>query len=364
MKKGGMTIGAGLLFCLLLSLTLGIGNQQLPYLAAKYGGSSGYLGFILAYVLIMLIVFVALYFQKRYPKKSFIEYTQLVLGNVLGKILSCLFLSFILLLLVWAIRSTAETMDLYFLQRTPLWVIMVLFFLSITYLALQGIEGITKTCAFFLPMAFIFMALIVFVSYQNFDFDKIKPVFHVHQGTFLSAIHLFSAFFPLSILFIVLPFLTDIKRSQAISVKATLLGTAILFFFIVASMGAYGAKGLLRYGWPTTELPRITNIPYLLQTFGFFYTVTWLSQMYIGAGACYYAAAQGFTLLFSRFNYKWFILILWPPTFFLAWILPGVIELRIFFDYFRIIGFIILFILPLLLWVVDRSKPGRRDAYD
>ena len=213
-----------------------------------------------------------------------------------------------------------------------------------------------------LPLALCMIILTLLASYQYFNFDRIKPIFYINQETLLSVIQLFYAFFPLAIIFIILPYLTDHQKGRAAVLKATGLSATILFFFIVANIGAFGAKGVIRYSWPLTELTRTIDIPYLLQSFGLFYIVAWLSQIYITAGAYYFSVAQGYSQLFSCLHYKWFILILLPIIIILTLILPGVIDVRLFFEYFRISGFFILFVLPLLLWVVAKLKNGRRDA--
>lgn len=357
-------IGAGLLFTVIISSFLGISNQQTAYLAAKYGGHNGYLGLIGAYFLSIPLIFAAIDLQRMYPGKSLIEYAPLVLGKALGKVVSSIFLLLIFLLLVWSVRSTAEVINLYLLQRTPLHITALLFIVSVLYLTCHGIEGITKTCSFILPLALFVTILTLLESYQYFSFERISPIFDINIETFSASFHLFYAFFPLANIFIFLPYLTDKKKGLSIILTATTIGVVILLFFIIANIGTFGAKGVLRYSWPITELTKAIKMPYLLQSFYLFYIITWLSQIYIGAGSCYYAAAQGCTQLFSCLNYKWFILILLPIVVFAVLILPGVIEVRQFFDYFRIIGFAILLVIPFMLWSVAKLKKGgkRKNA--
>jgi len=352
-------LGPGLLFAVLFSSLLGIGNQQLPYLAAKYGGASGYLGLLGAFGLGIFMSKAAVDLQKRFPEKSLVEYAPLILGRVLGKLSGFLYLSFLLFLLVWSLRSAAEAINLYYLQRTPIWIIALLLVLAVTYLTLRGAQGVAKTAAFILPLAFFFTVLTLIMSFQNFSYDRIAPVYHLHTGTLVAASHLFYAFFPLALVFSFLPYLTVPGKGMSVILRAAGTVAVIFFFFIVACIGMYGALGVVRYGWPITELSRTIHIPYLLESFGLFYSVTWLSQIYIGAGACFFALAQGLTQLFSCWHYKWFMLVLWPIIIALVILPDGVIQVRQFFDYFRLFGFVILLAIPVLLWLT--AKVSQRE---
>lgn len=359
MLKEKTGIGTGLFFTVIISLLLGIGNQQTAFLAAKYGGHNGYLGLIGAYLISILVILAAFDLQKMYPGKSLIEYVPLILGKVLGKVIGFIFILLIFFVTVWSIRSTAEVINLYFLQTTPLWIIAVFFLVAIAYLAFQGIEGITKTCSFIFPMAFVFIVLTLVASYQYFQFDRIKPVLYINLSTLSSVLHLFYAFLPLSVIFIFLPYISSNRKGLAATLKSTGIGAAVIFLYIVANIGTYGADGVIRYAWPNIELTKIIDIPYLFQSFGSFYIIAWLSQIYIATGACYFASAQGFTQIFTFLHYKWFIIILFPIVIFTALFLPGVIDVRSYFTYFRIIGSIILIIIPLLLWATAKLQRKR-----
>lgn len=356
-------IGPGLLFTITVSLLLGISSIQITNVAAEYGGHNGYWGLIGAYLLSLLVIYAASDLQKMYPEKSLVEYASIIFGKVPGKVFGFIFLLLIFFLLLWSVRATAEVINLYFLQRTPLSIVAGLFILSAGYLASKGVEGITKTCAFFLPLALIIIVFSILVSYELFNYDRIRPVFYLDQRSMLSSVvQLFYVFFPLANLFIFLPYLTEKGTAFTVVVKATIISVAILFVAIAAVTGTYGAKGVARYSWPMIEMTRTESIPYLLQSFGGLYFVAWISQVYIGAGACYFAAAKGCSQLFPCLHYKWFILILFPVIVFLSLFLPGVIEARTFFDYFRIVGAVILFFIPLLLWVTAKLKNGRSET--
>lgn len=145
---------------------------------------------------------------------------------------------------------------------------------------------------------------------------------------------------------------TDQTKGFKSIVSAAGLAGFFIFLAVFETIGIYGAKGVLIYSWPFLELGKETNIPYISQTFGLFISSVLLIQTVFGSSALFYAAAQGFSELLGGLKYKYFLLILTPIVFIAAIITPDVVIIRKVFDYLRIIGFVVVLVLPLLIWLL------------
>jgi len=353
MLKGKTAIGPGLLFTFMFSSIFGYEIMQLPLAAAKYGGPNEYWGLVVAFGLSTIVILQLVALQKRFPGKSVVQYLPDVVGTVPGKILGIIYILFLIILLSWTVRAVAEQFNTYFLLRTPAWVIMALTLLSIMYLAYTGIEGITRLASFVFPLSFIFILLSTAISFQFFDPDKVRPVFYV-QGYEIPIVALesFYSFFALAVLFVVLPYLTEQNKALKTLVTANTLAFAFTFLLVIAAIGTFGAKGVLRYSWPIMELIKNTNIPFIFQTFGLFFAVAWLSQLFIAAGGFYFAAAQATSELLKGLNYKTVILAFFPAIFILSNLVPSTVSFREWLGYLRLSGFAVVFGFPLLLWIL------------
>lgn len=353
MLKETTGIGPGLLFNIMFSSIYGYGVVSAPYVAAKYMGSNGYLGFILAFMLAMLVIFCTVCLGKRFPGKSIIQYLPLVCGKVLGKGIAFFFVLFLLVITAWATRQTADLNNVYFLQRTPLWAIVSILLSTTAYIAQKGIESITRLAAFIFPVAVVFIFLSAALSFQEFSLNQVQPVLYTQGYQLpLGALQMFYIFFPLTALLMFYPYLTETKKGFKTILTAVLLASTAILLFVVSGIGTYGAEGILRYSWPVLELTRKSHIPFLMQTIGLFFVVSYLSQICLTIAGLYFSLALASTQLLGVLDYKWFVLLWFPIIMFLSLVPPSVVDIRFLFDYLSTAGFLIVFGLPLLVWLL------------
>jgi len=355
MLKEKTGIGPGLLFMVLYAALFSYGKILSPYLAAKYVGSNGYWGFVLAFLLAIVIVFILNALAQKFPQKSIIQFLPDVCGAVLGKFLGLIYLLFILFALSWTGSLVVQQSESYFLFRTPTSAIMLFFFAATAYIAHQGIEGISRLAAFIFPVTFVLIIMALGLSFQNFELDNIRPIFLIDGLKIpLGAVHMFYPFVTLITVLMIYPYLSEKHKVKKTMLGAVILASIVIFIAIVTCIGNYSAPGMLRYSWPAIEVTRKANLPFVFQTFGLFYTASYMTLSLVTSGFYYYVLAEGTAQLIGVLNYKWFTLILFLPIYFIMMFLfSGIIEVRNAFTYYRLIGFALTLGLPLFVWLIS-----------
>ncbi|ATW26511.1 GerAB/ArcD/ProY family transporter [Candidatus Formimonas warabiya] len=365
MLKEKTEIGPGLLFMVLFAPLVGYGLMQSPYIAAEQIGNNGYWGFVLAFVPAVGLIGILDALGRRFPQKSLIQYLPDVCGPFWGRILGFIYLLFMMAVLTISSILAVLQSETYFLFRTPSWA-LILFFLGISaYIAHQGIEGIARLSAFVFPVTFVLSVLSIAFSFQNFELDNIRPVCLIDGFKIpLGAVQMFYPFFPLSTVLLIYPYLTEKQKGFKTILGAASLAFIIILVTIVNTIGNFSAPGILRYSWPVIEVTRKANLPFVLQTFGLFFTAAWLTLTLAGTGFFYYVLAEGSAQLLRRLNYKWFTLVLFPLIYCLMMLLTGVIEVRYIFSYFCVIGAALSLGIPLLVWflAVIKRWGEKKDA--
>ncbi|KJS19955.1 MAG: hypothetical protein VR72_16620 [Clostridiaceae bacterium BRH_c20a] len=365
MLKEKTGIGPGLLFMILYATLFSLGVMQSPYVAAEYIGNNGYWGLVLAFVLTVGLIILLNSLGRKFPKKSIIQYLPVVCGTFLGKILGLIYLTFIFAILILSSNMTALQSGTYFLFRTPSWAIFLLYLGVLTYIAHQGIEGITRLAAFIFPVTFILSLMAIGFSFQSFELDNIRPIFFIDGLKIpLGAVQLFYPFFPLITVLMIYPYLTEKRKGFKTILGATTLAFFMILATIISGIGNYSAPGVLRYSWPVIEVTRKANLPFILQSFGLFFTVSWLTLTLTGLGFLYYILAEGIAQLLGVLNYKWFTLILFPIIYSGMILLTEIIEVRYIFSFFRVSGFVFTIGFLLFVWLlaVIRRRGGKKDA--
>ena len=351
-------IGPGLLFVTVFSAIYGYGLLLAMFFAAKYFGVSGYWGAVLVFLLMVPVIYAVTDLGRRFPGQSIIAYLPEVMGKVLGRIIGVGYLLFMIVLTGWAILTISGIFNTYDLPRTPLRVIFGLILIMVFYITGKGVEGITRVAAMLFVFCMMFILLYTALSFQNFRLDNVLPIADftmkdLTNGKYLNGlISMFNVGLPLSMLFMVYPYLTERRKGRKILFGAAGLAVVLIGLAIVSAIGNYGAKGVLQYAWPYMEQGEQINIPYVIISFGLFMPTIMLILTLFGGSSFYFAAAQGCAELFGRFKfrtYRWFLL---PVIYFSgAWTTNAVIQ-RMFFEYFKVIGFIMVFGMPLFVWLV------------
>jgi len=353
MLKEKTGIGPGLLFMVLYVSIFAFGELLTPNVAAQYIGNNGFWGFLVAFFLAAGLIVLLNNLGKRFPGKSVIQYLPELCGTVLGKFLGLVFLSMILVYVMWMSTAVVQQWGTYFLIRTPEWVRALLFVTVAIFIAYQGIEGVTRLAAFAFPLTFVLSLLAIGFSFQNFELDNIRPIFFVDGFKIpLGAMHLFFPFTPLAAVLIIYPYLTRKEKGLRMMMGAAGLASGLIFLTILSGIGNYSAPGVLRYSWMTIELMRKANLPFVLQTFGLFFTVSWLTLMLIGTGLLIYSLAEGASQLVNGLNYKYFTLILFPVLLVAVALGAGGVELRYVFSHVRLQSVVLTLGFPILLWLL------------
>ena len=165
-----------------------IGFMILPRTISESAGPDSWLSLILGFVVAILAIYIITRLSTKFPDKTFVELSRLIVGNILGSILCIiLFLYFYL----WSISTSVyigNVSRVFLLERTPLGVVTFVLLLSTTYLIRYGIEPIARFCEFFmlltlLPTILLYVSAIKLVNMGNF-----KPF--LQMGYFLWLGHL------------------------------------------------------------------------------------------------------------------------------------------------------------------------------
>ncbi|HEX3048681.1 MAG TPA: endospore germination permease [Bacillota bacterium] len=346
-------IGAGLFFILVFQAVVGYGMLNAPYLAAKYIGASGYWGPVLAFGEAFLVIWIIHRLGKRFPNQFIIAYAPRIFGKWLGAMIGLVYILFMLGLTLLCVRMFAGHFGLYFLVRTPGWVINGAILLTVFYLSRKGIEGISRLASFLFILPLSISILTLVFSFQNFQLDNLKPFFHLSGNRLMMGlVHSFNSFLPLSMLFMVYQYLTDGQKGFRMMLTATGLASIFILGIVISSLGTFGAVGVTRLSWTFTEVTKQAEVPFILQSFNLFYSPVFLIQTVIGASSFYYAAAQGSAEYFKKLNFKQFQLIFLPVIFLAAIWFKSDIMVRKLFEYFRVAGFILIFVVPIIIWLM------------
>lgn len=112
-----------------------------------------------------------------FPQQDVID-IYLKMGKSVAFILLLPFVISLTALVGFDIRLHTESLNSFFLKRTPYWPVLVLLFFITTYTAINGLGTILRSSIFIFFMITPLLLFIIFSSFMNFDWHNASPLWH------------------------------------------------------------------------------------------------------------------------------------------------------------------------------------------
>ncbi|MBA9028205.1 MULTISPECIES: GerAB/ArcD/ProY family transporter [Bacillaceae] len=325
-----------------------------PSITAKYAKTDLWLSPIFASFIGYVTVYIAYKLHKLYPKQTVIQFSELIIGRFLGKILGLLFLFFYIKSAGEILREYAEFIVDSFLVRTPIIVIMVLMVFLCAYIVYGGLEVIARAAQIFFPLFVFPLLILIILVLPDFQFKNIFPIlgdgiWPPMKGAIVPG-GWFTEFFMIIFL---LPFLMDKKRGMkygmitAFAVMMTLVVVNLVVLFVLGP--ATSSKV-----YPLMNVARYISIAEFFEHFESVVMAIWIVGTFIKISVFYYVATLGTTQWLNLSEYR---PIVWPLGILLVvfgfWSIPNTMEIeRNSVGVFPLLGVIVQTIIPLFLLVI------------
>ena len=140
-----------------------------PAISAKHAKQDIWLSPIWASLIGFLAVFLAYKLNKLYPKETLIEYCELILGKVLGKIIGAVYLFFYLHITGIIVREYGEFVSGNFLPHTPMLFIFGTMVLLCSLAVYGGLEVIGRCAEIILPVILVFYLIMCIMLFKDLD---------------------------------------------------------------------------------------------------------------------------------------------------------------------------------------------------
>lgn len=273
-------------------------------LAAKNGPNAwlvGVVGIIEGGIFVWL--FSAL--SARFVDKTFVEICDLVFGKYLGKVVSGLFLWFLLHIGSLTIFDSSEFIVATVFEETPIWIIRVGFMLVSMYAVRHGIEVIARCANILVPLFIVDTIVTLGLSLPNIQMRNFLPLWDISLKELLHDAHIL-AVLPLAesvVLLMVTPFMTENRRAPTIFLKALLIVSVISMMITVRNIGVLGNTAPISL-YPSFESVELISIGKILTRIEVLISTSLMSQGFLTITTFYYSVVLGAAQLFGLRSYQ------------------------------------------------------------
>ncbi|MGM7721587.1 GerAB/ArcD/ProY family transporter [Metabacillus sp. Hm71] len=355
-------ISAKQMAIMMYPVIVGTGIISVPAVTAKYAKNDLWVSPIWASLLGFIAVYIAFQLHKLYPRQTIIQYSELIMGRILGKILGFIYLVFYIQMNGGGIRIYGDFVTGAFLTNTPIIVVISTMVLVCTFAVRGGIEVMARTAQFFIPLYVLSTVIIIILLLPELDYKNMLPILeHGLMPSMKGAIApggWFAEFILVSFLF---PYLTDVEKGgkwgmiSVFSVMITFIATNFVILFLFGGNTA-------RYLYPLFAASQYISIADFLEHLESVIMAMWVAGNFIKFSVVFYAIVLCTAQWLNLSDYRPLVFPLGFLTLlFSIWGVPSkMVESEYNFIVFPVYSFFVQILIPLLLFMVAVLRKRNR----
>ncbi len=358
LEKG--KINAGEFEISVVIFTLGSSILVGPSLLASYAKQDAWIASILSLIIGLCFIFLYNQLLSYYPKMTFVEMTEKILGKWIGGTVSFLFLFYFFIVSAGLLREIGDFLTTQIIVETPIQMILISFIIiSMTGVKL-GIEVISRTAIIFFPWMIMMLLFLFIFLIPEVEISNIQPIFGEGFKAIASAAYrsLGLPYLELFIFLMITPFVADRSSLKKSFYKGAIIGGIVLSILVIFTIVVLGADFTTRHAYPSYILGKQISLGTVLERLEVIVAIIWFFSMYFKLTICYYGITLGIAQLFKLKSYK---ILVFPLAILLvsfAIILyPDVVYFQNFLAYtWTPYSFTICFFIPFLIMVAAKIK--------
>lgn len=252
----------------------------------------------------------------RFPGLSLIEINDAVLGRILGKVFSALYIFNFFTVASFNIEIMGGFVKAYVLQNTPLIIIIISFTILCGLAVRKGPVSLMSYSFFITSISIVILLINTLLLIPNFNIRNLLPVFNLPLGKYALGSHTV-ALIPLSDTFFLMMFLPYVKKSEQFGsalVKGLLIGGAFLGTLVIRDTAVLG-PGLKQYGMPSFMAVRLIDVGDIMTRLDIVFISVIIMLLFYKVALLFYISANGIERLLKTSSYKHLI---WILTIFLT----------------------------------------------
>ncbi|MGF9700399.1 spore germination protein [Paenibacillus sp. MABNR03] len=351
---------------LIINYMLGAGILTLPRTTVEAVDTPDvWISIMISGLVIMLIGFMMVLLCRRFPGKTVFQFVPEITGKWIALLFSMAIILFFLIISAFEVRVLAEVTNLYLLERTPTWAIVMGFMWIGIYLISGGLNAIVRLFEIILPITIVIFVIAILLSSKVFEINNLRPVLGdgfmpVIKGLKPSLL----AFTGYEIMFVIMAYMKSPEKGNKAIIWGTAIPTLIYLVTVVMVVGSLSINGMKTRTWPTLDLMRSFEIQGLIfERFESLLLVIWIMQIFSTFTITLYAASIGCAQLFKRKEILGVMFILVSFIYLVAFLPNDVNETFALGDFVGKASIYLFGILPTLLLLISlvRKKGGGKQ---
>ncbi|MFT4414190.1 GerAB/ArcD/ProY family transporter [Fredinandcohnia humi] len=322
MNKDREFVTPNQLAVIIISTILGVAMLALPRFVVRGAGLGAPIASLIGVLLAFLGLLSVVYLGKRFPKQTVIGYSQTILGNKLGKLISFSIILFFSLLMGLETRQFAEVVAGALLPNTPIHIPIIFMTFLCASSGFQNVTTFAYIHFFYMPLILIPILLVLLPAFQDIEVYHLTPLlgnnpsFKEFVGGGIVVTQAILNFFVITM---VIPFMKEPEKCVKSGIFGFLIGSIFVVFIITMTLAVFGENEIQQSFWPTLSLGRMVHVPaQILSRIDSLLLISWIYGVFTTLLSFYFMYVRGVAELFQSERYRLISAIGFPIMFTIA----------------------------------------------
>lgn len=243
-----------------------------------------------------------------FKEEILFSYVDKIVGSFLGKVISFLYLLFILHGISLVMRELIEIMVNAFMPHTPPIVFYVVLMVSVMYTVSKGFLAIVKLNELLFPFGMLLLAFVIALDLPKVDMRNFLPILENGiMAPIIGSVLITPFMLETVIILFIFPHIS--QKEKALKGGIVSLGILALSMMLgVLAIGIFGAKTAANFQFTALEMVRNIRISDYIQRFDSLVMAMWLMGIYIKIVIFTYLFAKGLAETIKSTDYRFILL--------------------------------------------------------
>lgn len=301
--EGGKISGGQLMAMLVLARFVPV-TIEYPLVTGMKSPRDAWIAALFASVLSLLLVILVAHLSLKFPGKTIIEYSQVLLGKHLGKAFGYLLVFYWISVAATVARSVGEAYTIAIMPETPILVFMLVIVFLSANAARNGLEVVARVAEINLYVMAFLGLIIIGLPYKLMRFENLLPIMADGLGPVIEATGVGLSFYAeIMVLGMMVPYLKRPKDAIRYSIYAVLIAGFTMTIFSISLVAVFGPT-VSSLSLPAFSLGRVISIGQFLERIEVIPMGAWTITAAVKLALYVWASAVGLAQLSGLSRYQ------------------------------------------------------------
>ncbi|MGI6492929.1 MAG: GerAB/ArcD/ProY family transporter [Pelotomaculum sp.] len=278
---------------------------SVPTVIAAHARQDAWLSVILATGAGLLMARLVTTLGLRFPDRTIFEYPAEILGRWPGKLVSCLYIFWLIHINAGVVRQFGEFLVAGFLPDTPLIVFTLALVAVAAYAVRNGLEVFTRTNEIFFSLIILFLIISMLLTIKDVALHRLLPVgdagvISIAKGAVVPA----AWFGEIVTITALIPYLTRPRDAHRVAVGGVLVSGIVLLLVVIDAIILVGPDILDAINYSGLQKYRVVDIAGFLGRLEALVMVNWITGGFVKVAFFYWATVLGIAQVMELKDYR------------------------------------------------------------